>query len=52
MINRLWNCFEVTGDIHTYLGYKDYESVSHQNIHTSSEQPTYEPNEIEEANNL
>lgn len=25
MLNDLWKCFETTGDIGTYLEFKDYE---------------------------
>lgn len=25
MIHNLWNCFETTGDIQTYLSFKEYE---------------------------
>ena len=32
MINNLWKCFETTGDIHTYLGFKDYERLKSQQL--------------------
>lgn len=27
MIHNLWKCFETTGDIHTYLSFKEYERL-------------------------
>lgn len=27
MIHNLWQCFETTGDIHTYLSFKEYEKL-------------------------
>jgi hypothetical protein len=38
MINHLWNCFETTGHIQTYLHYKEYEDTKNQSF--SSENTT------------
>lgn len=27
MIHNLWKCFETTGDINTYLSFKEYERL-------------------------
>lgn len=27
MIHNLWKCFEITGDIQTYLSFKEYEKL-------------------------
>lgn len=27
MIHNLWKCFETTGDINTYLSFKEYEKL-------------------------
>ncbi|MGL6174270.1 MAG: YqzL family protein [Cellulosilyticaceae bacterium] len=27
MIDNLWKCFETTGDIQTYLSFKEYEKM-------------------------
>lgn len=32
MIQKLWNCFEQTGAISTYLNFKDYESSYQETI--------------------
>lgn len=32
MINNLWKCFETTGDIQTYLSFKEYEYAREQHL--------------------
>ena len=32
MINHLWNCFETTGHIQTYLHYKEYEATKEESF--------------------
>lgn len=29
MIHNLWQCFATTGDINTYLSFKEYERLHH-----------------------
>lgn len=50
MINNLWKCFETTGDIHTYLGFKDYERMKHQQLGVESMNQSVECDVIDEAN--
>lgn len=50
MINNLWQCFELTGDIHTYLGFKDYERIRSEQIGVESLDQSEGQDFINEAN--
>lgn len=50
MINNLWRCFETTGHVHTYLGYKDYETTRQQQMASESMPDTLNCDVIDEAN--
>ncbi len=46
MTKYLWQCFEQTGHINNYLGYKEYESI--KNSLAESENDVIEIENIEE----
>ncbi|MGL5675710.1 MAG: YqzL family protein [Cellulosilyticaceae bacterium] len=52
MINNLWKCFETTGDIHTYLGFKDYERTKNQHIGVESMDQSEGQQILNEANEI
>lgn len=35
MIHNFWNCFETTGDIQTYLSFKEYERTRNAALMTT-----------------
>lgn len=50
MMSNLWKCFETTGNIHTYLGFKDYERLKNQQIGVEGMNQSLVVDVIDEAN--
>ncbi len=46
MLQELWRCFETTGDINLYLGFKEYESLYYSRTEQKAQKSVREVEEI------